>query len=150
MRPFIVSHTNATRLGMLASMTRHAYIADSLGERIRRLRQERGWTQTVLADRVGCTKRAIIYYEKDGKYPPAPILAAMAGAFGMTLEKLMAPDEPLLRSEKDEPNLLGDPDDRRLWKKMKILKSLPERDQQAIIRMLDTMAKAHEPATATG
>ena len=33
---------------------------------------------------------------------------------------------------------------------MQILNSLPERDQQVVIRMLDAMAKAHEPATATG
>jgi len=135
---------------MLRRITRHAYIADSLGDRIRRLRQERGWTQTALAERVGCTKRAIIYYEKDGKYPPAPTLAAMAGAFGLTIEALMSPEEPLLHSHKDEPNLLADPDDRRLWRKLKVLKSLPERDQQAILRMLDAMAKAHEPATAAG
>ena len=130
---------------MLPGMTRRAYISDSLGERLRRLRLERGWTQTVLAERVGCTKRAIIYYEKDGKYPPAPILAAMAGAFGLTLESLMSPDEPQLHREKDEPNLLEDADDRRLWRKLKVLKSLPERDQQAILRMLDTMARANEP-----
>ena len=134
----------------LGSMTRHAYIADGIGERIRRMRRERGWTQTDLAGRVGTTKRAVIHYENHGKFPPAPILAAMAGAFGLTLESLMSPDEPQHRSEKDEPNLLSDPTDRKLWRKLKILKSLPERDQQAVIRMLETMAKAHEPITAQG
>ena len=137
-------------LGILAGMTRHAYIADGIGERIRRLRKERGWTQTDLGTRVGTTKRAIIHYETHGKFPPAPILAAMAGAFELSIEALMSPDEPKRRTDKDEPNLLEDPDDRRLWRKLKVLKSLPERDQQAIIRMLDAMAKAHEPAAATG
>jgi transcriptional regulator with XRE-family HTH domain len=125
---------------MFSAMTRRAYIADGIGERIRRLRQERGWTQTDLAERVGCSKRAMVYYENAGKYPPAPILAAMAGAFGIGIEALMAPEEPERRERRDDPDLLSDPEDRRLWKRLRQLKSLPEGDQRAILRMLDAMA----------
>ena len=132
---------------MFAPMTRRAYIADGIGERIRRLRQERGWTQTDLAERVGCSKRAMVYYENDGKYPPAPILAAMAGAFGVTIETLMAPEEPERKTRLDDPDLLNS-EDRRLWKRLQQLKSLPERDQRAILRMLDSMA-AVRVATAS-
>jgi HTH-type transcriptional regulator/antitoxin HipB len=121
-------------------MTRRAYIADGIGERIRTLRQERGWTQTDLAGRVGTTKRAIIHYETHGKFPPAPILAAMAGAFGLTMETLMGPEEPERRLKRDEPDLLNDPEDRRLWKRLQQIKGLPERDQRAVLRMLDAIA----------
>ena len=131
-------------LARLGHMTRKAYISDSLGDRIRRLRLERGWTQTQLAEKAGCTKRAIIYYEKDGKYPPAPTLAAMAGAFGMNLESLMAPEEPEVHRDRDEPNLLESPEDRRLWRKFRILKNLPERDQQAILRLINVTAEVQE------
>lgn len=122
---------------MLALVSRHAYICDAIGERIRRLRKERGWTQTDLAERVGCSRRAIVYYERDGKYPPAPIAAAMASAFGIAMESLMAPEEPELRSKRDEPDLLNDPEDRRLWKRLQQLKHMPERDRRAILRMID-------------
>jgi len=125
---------------MFGLMTRRAYIADGIGERIKRLRLERGWTQTELADRVGTTKRSIIHYETHGKYPPAPILAAMAGAFNLTMEALMAPEEPKRRLKRDEPNLLDNPDDRRLWRRFRQFKQLPERDQRAILRMLDAMS----------
>ena len=121
---------------MIWPMTRHAYIADELGDRIRALRQGRGWTQTDLAQRVGCSRRAIVYYERDGKYPPAPILAAMAGAFGMDMNAFMAPEAPVRRAGRDEPNLLTDADDRKLWKKFQQLKQLNERDQSTIFRML--------------
>lgn len=123
----------------MLTVTRHAYIADELGDRIRRLRKERGWTQAEFADRIGCSRRAVVYYERDGKYPPAPILAAMAGAFQISIEALMDPEEPKIRQRRDDPNLLDDPDDRRLWRRFQQLKSLPERDQRAILRMLDTM-----------
>lgn len=129
---------------MLLGMTRRAYIANGIGDRIRRLRKERGWTQTDLAERVGSTKRSIVYYEGDAKYPPAPILAAMAGAFGVSMEALMAPEEPERKPAKDEPDLLNDADDRRLWKRFQMVKQLPENDKRAIIRMLDNTIKAHQ------
>jgi len=124
---------------MLATMTRRAYIADGIGERIRRLRKERGWTQTELADQVGTTKRAIIHYESHGKYPPAPILAAMAGAFNMTMDALMDPEEPETRLKRHEPDLLNDPEDRRLWKKFQQVKTLPQRDQVAVFRLVNSL-----------
>jgi len=125
---------------MIWHVTRHAYIADELGDRIRALRQARGWTQANLAERVGCSRRAIVYYERDGKYPPAPILAAMAGAFGLDINTFMAPEEPTKRRTRDDPDLLADADDRRLWKKFRQLRQLNERDQQAIFRMISSMA----------
>lgn len=143
-------HTSFAHPAIIWGMTRHAYIANGLGDRIRRLRKERGWTQTDLAERVGCSRRAVVYYERDGKYPPAPILAAMAGAFGLDINAFMAPDEPARKARSDDPNLLEDPDDRRLWRKFKVLRSLPEKDQTAVIRMLDSIAKAREPARSTG
>jgi len=35
------------------------------------------------------------------------------------------------------------PDDRRLWKRLQQIKSLPERDQRAILRMLDNTITAN-------
>ncbi len=68
----------------------------------------------------------------------------MAGAFGVTMEALLAPEEPQLRLKRDEPDLLNDPDDRRLWKRLQQVKNLPERDQRALLRMLDTMTAANQ------
>ncbi len=127
---------------MLWRMTRHAYIADGLGERIRRLRKERGWNQTELAQRVGCSRRAIVYYERDGKYPPAPIVAAMAGAFGLDINAFMSPDEPARKASKDDPDLIGDPEDKRLWRKFRQMRDLSERDQASVMRILNLLIDA--------
>jgi transcriptional regulator with XRE-family HTH domain len=127
---------------MLITMPRKAYIADGIGPRIRRLRKERGWTQSELAERVGCSKRAIVYYERQGKFPPAPVLAAMSGAFGIEINALMDPEEPAYKRKKDEPDLLNDVEDRRLWRRLQIVKKLPERDQAAIFHMISGLAAA--------
>jgi transcriptional regulator with XRE-family HTH domain len=126
-------------------MGRKAYIATGIGDRIRRLRKERGWTQKELAERTGCSQRAIVYYEREGKYPPAPVLAAMAGAFGLSLDAIVAPDEPTKRGNRDEPDLLNDPEDRRLWRKLQQIKCLPERDKAAVIRLINTLAGSTHP-----
>ena len=139
LRPY---HTSQGVPGILAGMTRHAYIADKLGDRIKKLRKERGWTQTDLAERAGCSRRAIVYYERDGKYPPAPVLAAMAGAFGLDINTFMDPDEPKRRTKTDDPDLFSSPDDRRLWRQFQRLKKLPEHDQTTVLRMLNTLADA--------
>jgi hypothetical protein len=39
--------------------------------------------------------------------------------------------------KRNEPDLHNNSDDRRLWKRLQQIKSLPERDQLAILRMLD-------------
>ena len=71
------------------------------------------------------------------------ILAAMSGAFSVTMETLMGPEEPERRSKRNDPDLLNNPDDRRLWKRLQQIKSLPERDQRAILRMLDNTITAN-------
>ena len=53
------------------------------------------------------------------------------------------PEEPERRLKRNEPDLLNNPDDRRLWKRLQQIKSLPERDQRAILRMLDNTITAN-------
>ena len=127
---------------MLTYMPRRTFITDGLGDRIKRLRLERGWTQVQLADCAGCSKRAIIYYEKDGKCPPAPVLAAMAKAFSVDMETLVGPTEPARPNIANEPDLLNNPEDRRLWKKLQQIKTLPERDKVAVIRLINSLTGA--------
>jgi transcriptional regulator with XRE-family HTH domain len=137
LQPYQTSRPNPFTI---TGMGRRAYIATEIGDRIRRLRKERGWTQKELAERIGCSQRAIVYYERDGKYPPAPVLAAMAGAFGISLDTIMAPDEPARKAGRDEPDLLNNPEDRRLWRKLQLIKTLPERDRAAVVRLINSLA----------
>lgn len=71
----------------------------------------------------------------------------MAAIFGLTIEALLdhADAEPPLSAV---PDLLENPEDRRLWRHFKQLRQLPVRDQAAVIRMLSSMAQARKPAPA--
>lgn len=113
------------------------------GPRLRRLRLERGWTQDDLAQRITSSQRAINYYETDGKYPPAPVVADLAVSLGVSMEALMGRDDiPEPGHRAVGLNLLEDPEDRRLWKKFRILRDSSERDQASIFRMIGMIADA--------
>ena len=119
------------------------------GQRLRRLRQAKGLTQQQVADAIGCTQRAMVYYEKEGKLPPAATAAKMAALFAVTVEELLdnadAPDAT--KRPTAAPDLLNSPDDRRLWRQFQRLKKLPEHDQSTVLRMLNSLADARTANT---
>ncbi len=55
---------------------------------IRELREERGWTQLDLANRLGVTPATVYNWER-GKYEPkASQLRALARAFGVSMDEI--------------------------------------------------------------
>ena len=63
--------------------------------RIRSEREQRGWTQVVLAERLGVSRQTIVALET-GKYDPSlPLAFAVARLFGRSIEAIFSP-EPLL------------------------------------------------------
>jgi len=64
-------------------------VADSvLGNRLKDLRAERGWTQAELAERVGVTRKTINTVE-NGVFTPSTVLALkLARAFDLPVETL--------------------------------------------------------------
>lgn len=66
-----------------------------LGERIKTLRETRGWSQKDLAARAGITKSAISTYEQGVRTPSADVLCSFAKAFGVSADYLLG-----LRSER--------------------------------------------------
>ena len=74
----------------LGPMTKRAAPRSAdFGQRLRRLRQAKGLTQQQVADAVDCTQRAMVYYEKEGKLPPAAIAAKMAALFAVSVEEFL-------------------------------------------------------------
>ena len=69
------------------SQERRIYM--SIGERVRKLREERGMTQAELAQKVGsCQKTMIASIEKGTKALPLATAITMAEVFGITLDEL--------------------------------------------------------------
>ena len=65
------------------------------GQRVKKLREQRGLTQQQLADRAGLTNDTISNYERGRRTdPPVSVVYAVANALDVTVDDLLAPPEP--------------------------------------------------------
>lgn len=110
--------------------------ATDFGERLIRLRKARGLTQVELAEAIGGTQRSISYYENHASYPPAPALIALAKALRVSTDELLG--VKATKAVREEVNA----EERRLWKKFQQVGDLPERDQRAVLRLINSLAGA--------
>lgn len=60
-----------------------------LGQKVRRLRESRDWSQAELARRAGVTKSAISTYELGIRTPSADVVGAFAKVFGVSADYLL-------------------------------------------------------------
>ena len=60
-----------------------------LGQKVRRLRESRDWSQAELARRAGVTKSAISTYELGIRTPSADVVCAFAKVFGISADYLL-------------------------------------------------------------
>ncbi len=107
--------------------------AESLGDRIARLRRVKGWNQKELADRIGAKPTQISKYER-GIYLPRPdVLPKLGEALGVSLDYLMTG-----RSD-GEPRR-----DFRLRERVEALETLPETQRSNLVAFLDALLAAHQ------
>jgi len=108
------------------------------GARLAQLRQARGITQVQLAQAASTTQRAISYYENEAGYPPVDAIIRLAEALDVSADELLGMRDSKPRTAKKKPE---DSQDKRLWKKFRQVASLPEKDQRAVIRLINSLAK---------
>jgi transcriptional regulator with XRE-family HTH domain len=104
----------------------------SFGERLFALRTARGFTQVDLAKALGTTQRVISYYETKGELPTPEFLVALVRVLGVSADELLG-----IKPAKLGPD--NTPEQRRLWKRFQRMESLPERDQRAVIRLINSL-----------
>ena len=104
------------------------------GDRLRTLRKARGLTQVQLAEAANTTQRAISYYENEPGYPPVPAVIALADALAVSTDELLG-----FKTPKRERSAMT-ADTRRLWKKFQQFETLPEKDQRAVIRLINSLS----------
>ena len=56
---------------------------------IRKLREQKGWTQEALGAKIGVTAAAISQYENNLNVPSADVIAGMATVFGVSMDYLL-------------------------------------------------------------
>jgi transcriptional regulator with XRE-family HTH domain len=109
---------------------------ETTGQRLSRLRKEKGLSQREFAKKIGLTQSIISAYELDTRTLSAKMLAQFAVFFGVTTDELMG-----LKSngkEKMQFNL-------RLTKRIHEIERLSEYNQKIILRMIDSFLRDNLP-----
>lgn len=117
-------------------MPRKKYGETSFGERLQNFRKARGLTQVQLAEVAETTQRAVSYYETEAGFPPAPAVIALAKALNVSTDELLGVKPPKLERVND------DSEARRQWKRFQMISTLPERDQKAVVRLINSLVAA--------
>lgn len=105
----------------------------TFGGRLRRIRSSRGISQAELARRVGISSRMAAYYEVQGGTPGAPLLAKIAKALEVSVDELLGLQGDQLA---DAPSAT---DEVKLWKKLREVQRLPERDRRLVLQLIDSL-----------
>jgi transcriptional regulator with XRE-family HTH domain len=108
---------------------------ETLGQRIARLRKERGYTQVELADRMGLVQGLVSDYEREKLRPHAEMVVRFAIALEVTTDELLG-------LKKIRTN--GTISNRRLLRRLKQIEQLPKKSQDTILQTIDFALKAQD------
>lgn len=111
--------------------------SQTFGQRLAELRRLRGLTQVQLAEKLNSTQRAITYYENEASYPPVDTIIELAKILGVSTDELLGVKNGKATESVD---LVNDPDLRRLWKKFQQIAQWPEKDRNAVIRLINSLS----------
>lgn len=114
----------------MTSMTDSNGTAISFGERLKRLRQEKGWSQAKLAENLSVHQKQISSYERGLHFPQTELLIRIASLFNTSLDFLAFDDRDDIKQMKIA--------DRDLLQKMEAVDQLPEEDKTIIKGVLDS------------
>jgi transcriptional regulator with XRE-family HTH domain len=106
---------------------------ETFGQRLARLRKERGWTQVELAERVGIIQSLISDYERDRLRMNPDMILRFAAALEVSTDDLLQPDSgkrPLRRS----PSL-------RVLRRLEKIEKLPPHQQSTLLKTIDGFLK---------
>lgn len=101
---------------------------ETLGERIRGLRTDRGITQADLAKQLSVSQPELSLYEHNRRRPQAATLVQMARLFGVTADELLG----ISKSKPNRP-----PAQRRFLKRLRQIDTLSDREQKALLQTID-------------
>ena len=111
---------------------------ETIGQRLARVRKERGLTQVTLAERTGLIQVVVSDYERGRLRLPADIAIRFAEVLNVTLDELLQPKKKS-SGEKTakQPSL-------KLVRRMEQIESLPLYQQRALLTTIDTFITAAE------
>lgn len=110
------------------------YGNETVGQRLARLRKERGYTQVDLAGKIGIIQTLISDYELDKLRLSAEMAVRYAMALNITVDDLLAPKTATKRKDSKQPSL-------KLVRRMEEIEKLPPRQQTLVLSALDSILR---------
>lgn len=108
---------------------------ETIGQRIARLRKEKGYTQVELAEKMGFIQALISDYECGKLRPYYDVIIRFAQALEVSSDELLGLTERPPLDPNDKPDL-------KILKKVKKIQSLPPSQQKVLLKTIDTFLKA--------
>ncbi|MBI3928941.1 MAG: helix-turn-helix transcriptional regulator [Armatimonadetes bacterium] len=112
----------------------------TLGQRIRQLRVERGWTQAELGQLAGMDGRNVTRYETDKVRPRKSMLKRLADAFDVSVDELeeaaLVPELPI--------------EDAELLHQFRMVARLNDEDKTALKRIISAVLVKNQVHSLTG
>jgi len=100
------------------------------GQRIARIRKERGYTQVELAEKIGILQTLVTDYENDRLRLSAEMAVRFSLALDVSLDELLRPKMPRTAAKKPS---------RKVLRRLEQIETLPDHHQQAVLRSIDMM-----------
>jgi len=108
---------------------------ETIGDRIARIRKEKGYTQVELSKRIGITQVLISSYERNRLRPPYEIITSLAQAFEVTTDELLGLKEA--QSIMKKPSL-------KILRRLNKIEQLPASQQRALLQTIENFLKGVE------
>jgi transcriptional regulator with XRE-family HTH domain len=109
---------------------------ESIGQRIARLRREKGLTQVELARALEVSQPVVSDYENDVIKLSGEAIVTLARILGVSADELLGLEKPARAAGATIKN-------RRIYRQLQSIDRLPKRDQEALARTIDAfLAKA--------
>ncbi len=102
--------------------------AETPGERLARIRKERGYTQVELADKMGILQTLVTDYERGKLRLNAEMVLRFATALEVSTDDLLQPAGPRLVHKPS----------RKVLRRLEQIEKLPVRQQATLLRTIDT------------
>jgi len=108
----------------------------AIADRIVALRKEAGFTQVQLADALGVSQPVVSSIERGELRVHGELIVQLSKLFKVSADEILGIQTPKKKSDKMTPEM------QRLWKKFQQIAAWPEKDQRAVIRIINTMHKS--------
>ena len=102
---------------------------ESLGQRLARLRKERGWTQKQIAERTGLIQELVSNYETDKLRLNADMILRFAEVFDFSADELLRGSKSTVQAKK-QPSI-------KLVRRMEQIEALPLYQQRVLLSTID-------------